>query len=147
MPVYCDLEYQISERLSQKLLQITNNVQLKMFTILNYCEITDHKDNKVVHAYPAFILTDSHLYVTTPKYGWLIEKLDRNIDVAQTQLMSDLVEVENIGETSFVLNFLDENRDQNEKWECKFETQSCLQNTLETLDTSWQKLFKVPLVN
>lgn len=118
-----------------------------MFTILNYCEITDHKDNKVVHAYPAFILTDSHLYVTTPKYGWLIEKLDRNIDVAQTQLMSDLVEVENIGETSFVLNFLDENRDQNEKWECKFETQSCLQNTLETLDTSWQKLFKVPLVN
>lgn len=147
LPGYCDLEYQISERFSQKLLQITDNVQLKMFTILNSCEITDDKDNKVFYEYPAFILTDSNLYVTSSKYGWLIEKLDRNIDLARTQLMSDLVDVEHIDETTIVLNFLDENRDQTEKWECKFETQSCLQNTFDAMDMSWQKLFKVPLSN
>lgn len=147
MPVYCDLEYQISERISQKLLHITNNVQLKMFTILKYCKITDHDDANTTHEYAAFILTDTNLYVTTIKYGWLAEKLDRSIEVARSQPMTDLVDVEHIDENTFNISFLDETQDQKENWECKFETDSSLQNTFETLATSWEKLFKVPLAN
>lgn len=145
LPVYCDLEYQISERISQKLLQITDNVQLKMLTILNYCKIIDQNGTSIVHEYAAFILTDSNLYVTTPKYGWTIEKLDRNIELAQMQLMTDLVDVEQIDDVTFIISFLDEIHDRKEKWECKFETGSGLQNTFETLATSWEKLFEVPL--
>lgn len=145
MPVYCDLEYQISERISQKLLQITDNVQLKMLTILNSCKIIDTNGISTVHEYAAFILTDSKLYITKSNYGWLIEKLDRSIDVAQMQLMSDLVEVDRIDETTFVIDFLDEIQEKTEKWECKFKTNTCLQNTFETLATSWEILFKVPL--
>lgn len=145
--MYCDLEYQISERISQKLLQITDNVQLKMLTILNYCKIIDHNDTTTTHEYAAFILTDSNLYLTTPKYGWLVEKLDRRIDVAQTQKMTDLVDVELVDETTFNISFLDEIRDQKENWECKFETSTCLQNVFETLGASWEKIFKVPLHN
>lgn len=147
LPVYCDLEYQISERISQKLLQITDNVQLKMLTILNSCKITDHNGTSTTHDYAAFILTDSNLYVTTPKYGWLAEKLDRRIEVAQLQQMTDLVDVEHIDETTFRMSFLDELRDQKEDWECTFETSTCLQNTFETLANSWEKIFKVPLNN
>ncbi|XP_055302983.1 serine/threonine-protein kinase 11-interacting protein isoform X2 [Sitodiplosis mosellana] len=147
LPVYCDLEYQISERISQKLLQITDNVQLKMLTILNNCKIIDQNDSSTVHEYAAFILTDSNLYVSTPKYGWTVEKLDRSIEVAQMQLMMDLVDVEHINETTFIISFLDEIQDKKQKWECKFETGSCLQNTFETLAASWEKLFKVPLSN
>ncbi|XP_031624561.1 serine/threonine-protein kinase 11-interacting protein isoform X2 [Contarinia nasturtii] len=148
LPVYCDLEYQISERVSQKLLQITNNVQLKMFTILNYCKIIDHNDVSTVYETAAFILTDSNLYVTTPKYGWLVEKMDHaRIEVARVQLMTDLVDVENIDETTFAISFLDDVNDIKETWECKFETSSCLQNTFETMATSWEKIFKVPLAN
>lgn len=118
-----------------------------MFTILNHCKVIDHNDSTVVYNHPAFILTDSHLYVTKSKYGWLIEKLDRSIEVARMQLMTDLVEVEHVDDTTFVISFLDENRDQKENWECKFDTSSCLQNTFETLAASWEKLFKVPLAN
>lgn len=154
LPGYCDLEYQISERISQKLLQITNNEQLKMLSILNHCKIiidgsddNDHKDIATTHEYAAFVLTDSNLYVTKSKYGWLIEKLDRNIEVAQTQKMQDLVSVEHIDDTTFIITFLDEINSREEKWECKFETSSCLQNTFETLKTPWEKIFEVPLGN
>lgn len=147
LPGDCDLEYQISERISQKLLQITDNMQLKMLSILNYCKIIDHKDITTTHEYTAFIITDDNLYMTKSKYGWLIKKLERNIEVAQTQKIQDLVSYDRIDDTTFALNFLDETRDREEKWECKFETNSCLENTLESLKTPWEKLFKVPLEN
>lgn len=118
-----------------------------MFTILSYCKITDHDDVNTTHEYAAFILTDTNLYVTTIKYGWLVEKLDRNIDVARSQPIVDLVDVEHIDDTTFNISFLDETLDQKENWVCKFETSSCLQNTFETVAASWEKLFKVPLAN
>lgn len=147
MPIYCDLEYQISERISQKLLQITDNVQLKMFTILTHCKIIDENATSTIHEYAAFILTDSTLYVTKPRYGWLIEKLDLSIDVAQMQVMTDLVHFEKIDENTFVISFQDDVHDKKSKWECKFETSTCLQNTYETLASSWESIFEVPLAN
>lgn len=125
-----------------------------MLSILSYCKIivdgsadNDHTDITTKHEYAAFILTDSKLYVTKPNYGWLIEKLDRNIDVAQSQKMQDLMNVEHINDTTFIITFLDEINSREEKWECQFETNSCLQNTYETLKTPWEKIFEVPLGN
>lgn len=118
-----------------------------MFTILNYCKVIDHNDISITYDGAAFILTDSNLYVTTPKYGWLIEKMDRTIEVAQLQIMTDLVDVENIDDTTIAINFFDDIHDKKETWECKFETSSCLQNTFETMATSWEKIFTVPLAN
>lgn len=147
MSVCCDLEYHISERLSQKLLQVTDNVQPRMLSILAQCKIIDYRDITTTYEYAAFIMTDSILYVTKPDYGWLMERLDRNIDVAQTQKLRDLVNIDSIDDTTFAINFLDETIDREEKWECKFETSSCLQNTFATIKTPWEKLFKVPLEN
>lgn len=154
LPGYCDLEYQISERISQKLLQITNNVQLKMLSILNNCEIiidgsadNDHKEITTTHEYAAFIITDFNLYVTKSNYGWLIEKLDRDIEVARARKMQDLVNVENVDDKTFIITFLDEIKNVEEKWKCKFDTSSCLQNTFETLKAPWEKIFGVPLEN
>lgn len=147
MSVCCDLEYHISERLSQKLLQVTNNVQPRMLSILVHCKIIDYRDITTTYEYAAFIMTDTNLYVTKPDYGWLMERLDRNIVVAQTQNIRDLVNIDTIDDTTFAINFLDETIDREEKWECKFETSSCLQNTFATIKTPWEKLFAVPLEN
>lgn len=116
-----------------------------MLSILNSCKITDYKDISTLHEFAAFIITDSNLYVTKPKYGWLIEKLDRDIEVAEMQKMRDLVSVDSIDERTFVINFLDETNDREEKWECKFETSTCLKSTFDTIKTPWEKLFEVPL--
>lgn len=118
-----------------------------MFAILNCCIIRDNDESKTVHDFAALIVTDEHLYITTTKYGWLIDKLDQNIVVAKTQLMTDLVDVENINVTTFAISFLDEIQDRKEKWTCHFETESCLNDTFAPIAQSWEKLFKVPLAN
>lgn len=146
LPQYCTLEYQISERLSQKLLTITNNVQFKMLAILNECKITSDDINETLE-YVTFITTETNLYVSTSKYGWLMEKSDQNVEIAQTQLMTNLVDVNNITETSFCINFLDEINDRTELWKCSFETKSCLDSTFNAIAQSWEKLFQVPLAN
>lgn len=122
-----------------------------MWSILNDCKIIiDDNENKEIvtyHKYAAFIITDTNLYVTKPNYGWLIEKLDRDIEIARMQKMQDLIDVKHIDDQTFIITFLDEINDREEKWQCTFETSSCQQNTFESLKTPWEKIFEVPLGN
>lgn len=95
----------------------------------------------------AFITTDTHLYLTTSKYGWLMEKFDIDPQVAQVHPMTDLVAIDNITDTSFTINFLDEINNQTYLWKCTFETNSCLDSTFKAIAQSWEEYFKVPLAN
>lgn len=120
-----------------------------MLAVLNQCKVIDEDEtiDDIIHPFAALIITDSCLYLTKSTYAWLMEKCDRHIDLQQTQSMIDLVEVENIDETSFLIHFLDEISGHNEKWECNFETSACLQSTYDAIAQSWEKLFEVPLAN
>lgn len=146
LPCYCTLEYQISERLSQKLLQVTENMQLKMLTILNECKIISDHLNETYECV-AFITVDTQLYLTTSKYGWLMDKIDQPIKVAQSQPMTDLVSVDNITDISFTMSFYDEFLKRHEAWDCTFETKASLDSTFAAIAQSWEKLFRVPLAN
>lgn len=118
-----------------------------MFAILNRCKITENDDSETLFEQAAFIVTDTHLYLTTAKYAWLMDKSECPIETARTELMTDLVEVDNVNDTSFSITFLDEIHNQKQAWHCAFETDSCLQNTLAAIAQSWEKLFKVPLIS
>lgn len=146
LPWYCSLEYQISERLSQKLLQVTDNVQLKMLTILNQCDIKSD-DAHEMHTLVVLIITETNLYLTTSKYGWLADKLEQNIELTHTQLVTNIVGVDPIDDHTFLINFLDEIENRDEIWKCKFETKSSLDSTFNAIAQSWEKLFQVPLAN
>lgn len=117
-----------------------------MLAILNECKITSDDNNEALE-YATFITTETHLYVTTSKYGWLMEKSDQNVAIERSQLMSNLVDVDNVTETSFCINFLDEINDRTELWKCSFDTKSCLDSTFNAIAQSWEKLFQVPLAN
>lgn len=116
-----------------------------MFAILNKCVIVDDDDTETICEHAAFIITDSHLYLTTSKYGWLMDKSERDVELKRTQFMTDLMELDNVNEKTFAITFLDEVRNEKQVWRCEFETASCLQNTLSAIAQSWEKLFKVPL--
>lgn len=118
-----------------------------MFTILNHCNIIEDDDSKLVYEHASFITTDSHLYLTKSKYDWLLDESDRSVEVARSQEMTDLIELDKVDEKTFMITFLDEIHDQRHVWHCSFETASCLQNTLTAISQSWEKLFKVPLIN
>lgn len=123
-------------------------MQLKMFAILNRCIIIGNDDEKTVLDGAALIITDTNLYITMNKYGWLMDKLDQSIEVAESQLMMDLVAVENNDDDDkmFTIRF-DDDHERKEDWECSFETDTCLKDTFAAIAQSWEKLFEVPLMN
>lgn len=125
---------------------MTGNAQLKMLAILNRCQITSDHLNET-YDYVAFITTDSYLYLTTSKYGWLMDKFSIEPEIAQEQLMTNLVDIDNVTENSFTINFLDEINNRTELWQCTFETNSCLDSTFKAIAQSWEEYFKVPLAN
>lgn len=146
LPMYCTLEYQISERLSQKLLKTTQNEQLKMLAILENCE-TSIDDIITAQALVGLIITESELFLICPTHKWLSDKYDVEIVTMQKQLMSNLVEVEKLDDATLRINFLDENQDKCELWTCSFIESSCLESTMNAISLSWEKLFGVPLAN
>lgn len=144
--MYCTLEYQISERLSQKLLKTTENAQLKMLTILDNCEASI--DDKTISslALVGLIITEADLYLTCPSHQWLSDKCDADILTLRKQFMNNLVEVEKVDGVTLKINFLHENTDKCELWTCSFITETCMDSTINAISISWEKLFGVPLL-
>ncbi|XP_037024517.1 serine/threonine-protein kinase 11-interacting protein isoform X2 [Bradysia coprophila] len=145
LPMYCTLEYQISERLSQKLLKTTNNAQLKMLAILENCE-TSLDDASTSHGLVGLIITESELFLICPTHQWLSDRCDVDIVTVKKQFMNNLVEVEKHVPATLKINFLDENTDKCELWTCGFIEDTCLESTMNAISISWEKLFGVPLL-
>lgn len=117
-----------------------------MLAILCQCTITCD-DIHDTHALVAIIITETKLYLTTSKYGWLADKLQQNIELVNTQLMTNIVGVDPIDEHTFLINFLEESENRDQIWKCQFETKSSLDSTFNAIAQSWEKLFQVPLAN
>lgn len=146
LPMYCTLEYQISERLSQKLLKTTGNAQLKMLAILDNCETSIDETNTTL-GLVGLIITEKELFLLCPTHQWLSDKHDVEIVTLQKQFMDNLVEVEKLDNKTLKINFLDENQDKCELWTCSFIEDTCLESTMNAISISWEKLFGVPLAN
>lgn len=117
-----------------------------MLAVLSKCQVISDQLNET-YEYAAFIVTDSNLYLTNGKYGWLMDKFDLDIEVIQSQAITNLVEVEDKTEESMTMNFLDEIQDRNESWKCTFETDASLHSTFTAIAQSWERVFQVPLGN
>ncbi|KAJ6649830.1 Serine/threonine-protein kinase 11-interacting protein [Pseudolycoriella hygida] len=146
LPMYCTLEYQISEKYSQKLMRTTNQAQLKMLAILENCETTID-DVNCAHGLAGLIITEEELFLICPAHQWLSDRNDVEIVVLQKQLMNNLVEVEKLDNTTLRINFLLENQDKCELWTCRFIEDTCLDSTMNAISISWEKLFGVPLAS
>lgn len=144
LPCYSSLEYKISERLSQKLLRITDNAQLKMLAILNQCEISGRTAVES-HELAAMVITESSLYLTTSKYGWLADKLDQGVELASTQPITNIADVAQENDLIFVIKYFNENDNEESSWKCTFETPSSRDSTFQAIAQSWEKYFQVPL--
>lgn len=123
-----------------------------MLAILHQCTIKSEDismgdDTHITHDLVAIIITETNLYLTSPNYGWLADKLEQNIELVNTQLMTNIVGVDAIDDHTFSINFLDEIENRDEIWKCKFETKSSLDSTFNAIAQSWEKLFQVPLAN
>lgn len=117
-----------------------------MLAILNQCEIIGRAENGS-HKLAAVIITDASLYLTTPKYGWLADKLEQSIELASNQLITNIVEVDRENGRKFTIKYFNEIENDESSWKCTFETAAAADSTYEAIAHSWEKFFQVPLGN
>uniref|UniRef100_A0A1A9UWT1 LIP1 domain-containing protein n=1 Tax=Glossina austeni TaxID=7395 RepID=A0A1A9UWT1_GLOAU len=148
LPAQCDLIYQPAEKLVKNLSSVVGDEQLKMFCLLNGCDVTSDNAKRCFQLSGLFA-TDSRLYLTSNKLMWLCadNEHDTDIELCVMQLMSNLVEIERPAENITLINFLDETHNKCELWRCYFETKDIADSFLKAIAQSWEKLFGVPLFN
>lgn len=149
LPSTCDLQYQPNELLIKRLNSAVMDEQLNMCSVLNCCEITCENAKRTFNVC-CLLTTDSRLYLSSTKVGWLSTTDDHDnddIELCITQFMSNLVEVEHCTDNVFIINFLDETQDKCELWKCTFETSENANSCLNAIAQSWEKLFGVPLIS
>ncbi|XP_005181896.2 uncharacterized protein LOC101890827 isoform X1 [Musca domestica] len=149
LPPNCDLQYQPNELILKRLNTAVMDEQLNMCSVLNGCEITC-ENAKRSFSICCLLTTDSRLYLSSTKVGWLSSSSDHgseDLELCVTQFMSNLVEVEHCSDNVFIINFLDETQDKCELWKCTFETAENANTCLNAINQSWEKLFGVPLIS
>lgn len=143
-----------------KLMTITDQNELKSLAIFQSCatSITSATDSESSEDVPkasvgwgAMLVTTEGIHLTT-NFHWLCDNIsdktfNSDLSVTLTQPMNNLVELENVTRTSFSLNFMDELENTIEKWRFVFESYPRIASTLDTIDSIWEKLFHVPLIN
>lgn len=144
LPSWCSLDYQTDEILAKNLLTAAVDEPLKMLAILNALTITANgKDTtrKLI----GLIVTENHLRVLPSLENWLTLIDPVVFECPNTQLMSNLVDIEMLSDQEVRINYLDETDDTCELWSCQFETADSASSTLNAIEQSWSKLFGVPL--
>lgn len=143
-----------SQALNKKLMRITDNNELKYLSIFKSCNtsIGSAQDADTVEGTPLKSLGYGMMLVTTEaihlvtNFRWLCENAVVNNDDILTQPMTNLVELDNLTNSSFTLNFMDELENTIERWKFTYESFSRIGKTLETIDGIWRQIFCLPLL-
>ncbi|XP_039948966.1 uncharacterized protein LOC120767218 isoform X2 [Bactrocera tryoni] len=147
LPSLCELKYQPTALLMKRINNAVNDEQLKMCALLNACTVTCGQAKRNLSTC-TLLTTDTHLCISSSKFDWLTTSdADAEVEICMKQLMSNLVEVEQIDANTFLINYLDETQDLSEIWQCTFETQENADSCLNAIAQSWEKLFGVSLLN
>lgn len=97
----------------------------------------------------AIFVTSESIHVTS-NFKWICDNVDERVYTKNPKLsqpMSNLVELENLTDSSFTLNFIDELNDTLEKWKFTFESGKQILYLLRIVDEIWEKYFRLHLLN
>ncbi|KPU73709.1 uncharacterized protein Dana_GF15590, isoform B [Drosophila ananassae] len=147
LPGQCKLSQQPSPALSNYL-QAIEAEPVKICALLPRCQWTCGQEQQSFE--PCMLLTTAtHLYISGKgKFAWLSsKKLDSSpppLEFSLTQPMSNLVDVDQISEQQYVVNFIDETQNKCEIWQLHFETPTSAECCLNAVGQEWERLFGVP---
>lgn len=112
-----------------------------------------HDEHPQISVERGTLIVTTEAIILTTNFQWLCDNItdktiNNNLAVTLTQPMSNLVELEDVTETTFTLSFMDELESTIEKWRFVFDSSFLrIATTLKTIDSIWQKIFCVPLLN
>uniref|UniRef100_A0A182K0A9 LKB1 serine/threonine kinase interacting protein 1 N-terminal domain-containing protein n=1 Tax=Anopheles christyi TaxID=43041 RepID=A0A182K0A9_9DIPT len=145
LPQYCTVDYQPSEILNGKLKKAAKGEHVKMVMIINFCDVLLNDELESVQL-STLLVTEGNLMLTTD-IRWLNESSAYPVEPKYAQLMTNIVELEDVNELSCRLNYMDEQEDKYETWRLDFATTTAKESTVSTICHLWEKIFGVPLVN
>uniref|UniRef100_A0A182VSY4 LKB1 serine/threonine kinase interacting protein 1 N-terminal domain-containing protein n=1 Tax=Anopheles minimus TaxID=112268 RepID=A0A182VSY4_9DIPT len=145
LPQYCTVDYQPSDLLNGKLRKVAKDEQVKMVMIINFCVVLLHDELENVQL-STLIVTENRLMLT-PDIRWLNESSAYPVEPKFAQLMTNIVELEDVNELSCRLNYIDEQEDKYETWRLDFATTMAKESTVSTICHLWESIFGVPLVS
>lgn len=136
-------------------MKITDNNELKCLSMFKSCNtsICSAQDADSEEAKPLknlacgmMLVTKEAIHLVT-NFRWLFDNVEigNNNDIL-TQPMTNLVELDNLTNSSFTLNFMDELENTIEKWRFAYESYTRIGKTLEVIDGIWQQIFCLPLI-
>ncbi|XP_017099234.2 serine/threonine-protein kinase 11-interacting protein isoform X1 [Drosophila bipectinata] len=141
------LSQQGSEALNNYL-QTIETEPVKVCALLPRCQWTCGQEQQSFE--PCLLLTTAtQLYISGKgKLTWLsAKKLDSSpppLEFNLIQPMSNLVDVDQISDLQYVINFIDETQNKCEIWQLHFETQTSAECCLNAVGQEWERLFGVP---
>lgn len=148
------IETSLPTSMNEKLMKIgNNNEDIKTMAAFKTCQImVSQSDNtsianipKKIMYFGALSVSENSLILNT-NFNWLCDKNSIDMEVIN-QPMTNLVELENVTESSFVLSFMDETDNTIEKWQFTFESRQRIFETLTIIGKIWEELFCVPLIS
>lgn len=93
--------------------------------------------------YGVMLVTNEAIHLTN--FKWLCENSDQNYDVL-TQPITNLVELDNLTNSSFTLIFMNELENTIEKWRFSYESYLRICKALYAIDEIWKKIFSLSLL-
>lgn len=158
-----EIENSLTKSSMEKLMKLTQQNELKSLAFFHSCKTSigssiasetniSEDQPKVSIGYGAILVTTEAIILTT-NFQWLCDNINdkmfcNDVNVTLTQPMNNLVELEDVTKSTFTLSFLDELENTIEKWRFVFESSYLrIVDTLITIDSIWQKIFSVPLIN
>ncbi|XP_058119766.1 serine/threonine-protein kinase 11-interacting protein [Anopheles coustani] len=145
LPQYCTLDYQPSDLLNGKLRKAAGGESVKMVMVINFCDVLSNDELQSVQL-STLVVTENKLMLT-PDITWLNESSAYPIEPKFTQLLTNIVELEDVNELSCRLNYMDEKEDKYETWSLDFATSTAKESTVSTICHLWENIFGVPLMN
>ncbi|XP_053666401.1 uncharacterized protein LOC128715519 [Anopheles marshallii] len=145
LPQYCTVDYEPSHLLNGKLKKAAKDEQVKMVMIINFCDVLLHDELESVQL-STLLVTENRLMLT-PDIRWLNESAAYPVEPKFAQLMTNIVELEDVNELSCRLNYIDEQEDKYETWRLDFATPTAKESTVSVICHLWENIFGVPLVS
>lgn len=121
---------------------------INMLVIINNVTLITKTTSKNFDTTILYITQDTLHLNNSDDFQWLLPKSDSNIKSSfASQSISNLIDIKNITDNRFSMCFLEETLNNEEVWDCMFETKGSLEYCLNKIDSSWSSIFGVSLLN
>lgn len=145
-----------SKLIEDRLLNLTKYNQIRYLSVFIACKISlsssssealsDSEEMVPIKTLTCgiMIVTNEAIHLVT-NFKWLCENSDQNYDVL-TQPINNLVELENLTNSSFTLIFMNELESTIEKWKFSYESYSRICKIISEIDEIWKEIFSLSLL-